>query len=280
MNGSLTGTSGVTVASGATLGGGHRHACVIAGPVTSTGTIAPGSSIGTLTLNNSLTLNDTSSLLFELGSAGSHDLINVGTDVTIPTTGAGTVTVNLANAGGMGAGTVSLIDYVGTLNGDFATLVLGTQPAGFSYSLINNTSNTSIDLQVTATGLPGDYNNDGKVDAADYVMWRKNPHQMQSVRGNRSAAIHLWRANLAIPPAAVARWALRLPCRNQVALSLLAVVQTARLQRIGWRTRKRRRSASLSVLRLERRAISSREPRTLRDASRGDCAILVNGRQQ
>jgi hypothetical protein len=26
---------------------------------------------------------------------------------------------------------------------------------------------------VAATGLPGDYNDDGNVDAADYVMWRK-----------------------------------------------------------------------------------------------------------
>ena len=48
-------------------------------------------------------------------------------------------------------------------------------PAGFTYALSNNTSNTSIDLQVTAivVGVPGDYNNNGVVDGADYVVWRK-----------------------------------------------------------------------------------------------------------
>jgi hypothetical protein len=28
-------------------------------------------------------------------------------------------------------------------------------------------------VPATAAGLPGDYNNDGAVDAADYVVWRK-----------------------------------------------------------------------------------------------------------
>jgi hypothetical protein len=32
---------------------------------------------------------------------------------------------------------------------------------------------TSVLLQ-TVTGLPGDYNNDGTVDAADYTVWRDN----------------------------------------------------------------------------------------------------------
>jgi hypothetical protein len=32
-----------------------------------------------------------------------------------------------------------------------------------------------IILDGAALGLPGDYNNDGSVDAADYVVWRKDP---------------------------------------------------------------------------------------------------------
>jgi hypothetical protein len=167
VNGSLTGTGAVTVASGATLGGNGA----VSGAVTNNGAIAPGMSIGTLNLSSSLTLANNSNLNFELGTAGAHDLINVGTNVTIPASG--TVTVNLANASGMGAGTFTLIDYAGTLSGNFSTLTLGTQPSGFTYSLINNTANTSIDLQVTSAALPGDFNNNGVVDAADYVVWRK-----------------------------------------------------------------------------------------------------------
>jgi hypothetical protein len=100
----------------------------------------------------------------------------------------------------MGAGTFPLIDYAAALNGDFSTLMLGTQPAGFSYNLINNTSNTSIDLQVTAAGLPGDYNSDGKVDAADYVVWRKNetannPLPNDNGLTTQAARFDLWRGN-------------------------------------------------------------------------------------
>jgi hypothetical protein len=50
--------------------------------------------------------------------------------------------------------------------------VLGTGPAGFSYSLVHNTMNKSIDLFVSPLG---DFNRDGAVDAGDYVVWRKNP---------------------------------------------------------------------------------------------------------
>lgn len=53
-------------------------------------------------------------------------------------------------------------------------------------------------LNVTIGGLPGDYNNDGKVDAGDYVMWRKNP----SAFGGDPAGYNTWRANYGNPPGA------------------------------------------------------------------------------
>src|SRR5205085_9189396 len=48
----------------------------------------------------------------------------------------------------------------------------------------NDASNTTINLEVTA---PGDFNHDGSVDAADYVVWRKN--------GGSSADYDNWRAH-------------------------------------------------------------------------------------
>ena len=87
----------------------------------------------------------------------------------------------------MSAGTYPIIDYTGTLTGDPLTgLTLGTQPSGFTFSLINNTGNTSIDLQVTGTGpvgVQGDYNNNGVVDAADYVVWRNGGPLQNEVTG-------------------------------------------------------------------------------------------------
>jgi hypothetical protein len=44
-------------------------------------------------------------------------------------------------------------------------------------------------------GLSGDHNGDGKVDAADYVVWRKNP-------GAFPDGYNLWRANFGNPPGA------------------------------------------------------------------------------
>jgi hypothetical protein len=36
----------------------------------------------------------------------------------------------------------------------------------------------NIDMLVSPPGLPGDYNDDGSVDAADYVVWRKTLGQI------------------------------------------------------------------------------------------------------
>ena len=49
-------------------------------------------------------------------------------------------------------------------------LALGGSAASSFYLLVGP---SSVTLQ--AAGLPGDYNFDGVVDAADYVVWRKGP---------------------------------------------------------------------------------------------------------
>ena len=45
-------------------------------------------------------------------------------------------------------------------------------------------------------GLLGDYNLNGKVDAADYVVWRQNPDG----NGGTPAGYNTWRANFGNPP--------------------------------------------------------------------------------
>jgi hypothetical protein len=51
----------------------------------------------------------------------------------------------------------------------------------------------------TPTGLLGDYNNDGKVNAADYVRWRKNTTNSPLPNDNglttQAARFNLWRSN-------------------------------------------------------------------------------------
>jgi hypothetical protein len=69
-------------------------------------------------------------------------------------------------------------------------------------------SGTEIHLTyVASAGIAGDYNNNGTVDAADYVVWRKNEGPNASLPndnnlGNQAARFSLWRANFGKPPGA------------------------------------------------------------------------------
>lgn len=116
------------VNAGGTLGGTGLVADVF---VAAGGTIAPGRSAGTLTTDD-LTLADGAVLEFELSTpdtigGGVNDLIEGGRDLTLDGI------LNITEGAGFGAGTYRLINYSRTLvdNG----LVIGTAPAGFSYSI-------------------------------------------------------------------------------------------------------------------------------------------------
>ena len=200
-SGSGTGTGNVSVELNATLGGTGS----ISGNVTvnSGGHIAPGASIESLDVGG-LTVGVGSILDFELGAPGSpgvtSDLLNVTNSNALALTGG---TLNITNAGGLAGGTYTLINYAGTPIGDAAVglLTLGTQPAGFTYSLVDNGANTSVDLVVSAAGLPGDYNNNGTVDGADYVLWRKGgplANQVDDPNTINEADYTAWRRGSAI----------------------------------------------------------------------------------
>jgi autotransporter-associated beta strand protein len=67
-------------------------------------------------------------------------------------------------------------------------LVLGG-PAASSFNLFIDS--TSVILQALAPGLPGDHNDDGTVDAADYVAWRKT--------NGMSPGYNAWRTHFGEP---------------------------------------------------------------------------------
>ena len=124
---------------------------------------------------------------FELGTvAGTDisDLLNVTTTNGLTLNGG---TLNLTNAAGMTGGFYTLIDYSGTLNGSLGNISLGTVPAGFTYRLFNDTVSKSIQLEVTA---PGDFNHDGTVDGADYVVWRKGLNTKYTLADYDSWRVH------------------------------------------------------------------------------------------
>lgn len=91
----------------------------------------------------------------------------------------------------------------------FLSLDTAFQPAGTYGSSQSNAVN-KLDLYFTGTGmitvgpaiLPGDYDNNGVVDAADFVVWRKNVGQPSQTLPNDTTGLiignaqyNLWRSN-------------------------------------------------------------------------------------
>jgi hypothetical protein len=127
-----------------------------------------------------LTLNAGALLDIQLGAPSSADLINVTAGTTTINGG----TINLTDEGGLAVGTYPIIDYVGALAGSAASLGFGTVPAGFSFSIQDTGS--LINLLVTA-GLTGDFNDDGKVDAALCHLAEERDGEQPAAQRQRAA---------------------------------------------------------------------------------------------
>ena len=151
--GSGTGTGAVAVNNGGTLSGlptatGFANAGTIAGNVTvnSGGAIAARSG-GTFTFGG-LALNGGAITNLQLGAPTGTAIINI-TGLNGLTLG-GLSTINISNFGGLAAGTYTLLNYNGTALASITNLQLGsTAGGGFTYSLSNNQTNTSIDLLIS-----------------------------------------------------------------------------------------------------------------------------------
>jgi autotransporter-associated beta strand protein len=194
INGSQTGAGLTTVASGATLGG----AGSLGGALTNNGTINPGASVGTLTVNGDTTMAANSHLAIELAGAAADKLAITG-NLDLSALG------NFLDVLGAGTGSSWVIaTYTGTLTGVFETITSG-------YSVNYGTgTNSQITLNAAGpAGLPGDFNNDGKVDNGDYVTWRKNNGTNNTLVNDgglgtpiRADHYNLWRSNFGKPPGA------------------------------------------------------------------------------
>jgi len=140
VDGSITGSSAVTVNFGATLAGSGS----IAGTVTvdNGGILSPGNSPGVLTVG-ALTLNNTSILNYELGSPAS-DRVDVTGALTLDGI------LNVQAAVGFGEGTYRLINYGGALTDN--ALTFGLVPAPFEYAISTDIAG-QVNLTVTAASL-------------------------------------------------------------------------------------------------------------------------------
>ena len=188
-SGSATGSGSVTVASGATLGGGNtaRTQGFITGVVTvnNGGILAPGNSVGTLTVG-SLTLNSTSTNNFEFNtSTPTNDQVVVTTSSGLTLNGG---KFNLYVEGGSTAfstaGTYNLIQYSGAVSGSSTsggnldstwTTSSASNPhianpqSGYLYAF--DLSGGSLRVTITQGATVGSWNVDANGNWTDTANW-------------------------------------------------------------------------------------------------------------
>jgi hypothetical protein len=142
-----------------------------------------------LNVNGPMSLGAGSELVFALAGTtratgtsgpGQYSAINATTAAFN-----GKLTIQLAGGFTPAAGNQFQVISTSTATGAFGSIVLPTLPAGLAWGV--NTTSTGVLLSVNSGSLPGDFNGDGKVDAADYVRWRKT--------NGSAAAYNTWRAN-------------------------------------------------------------------------------------
>jgi len=158
--GSGTGSGAVAVDSGATLGG----TGTIAGNVVNSGIVAPGMSAGTIHIGGTYAQAPGGTLAIELASNSNYDVL----DVTGAANLSGTLIVSLISGFAPQQGSVFQIINASTLN---ATTFSTTSLPALSGSLAWKVSYGANFVTLSVT-LPGDFNQNGTVDAADYVVWR------------------------------------------------------------------------------------------------------------
>lgn len=145
-----------------------------------TNPLSTGSQI--MTVDGNFTAQSGSTLQLDILSPAIRDQLII----TGALQAAGTLTVALAT----GAATPQLGDSFDILDfasasGTFDTLNL----PGLNTGLAWNTSRLYVDGMLSV-GLASDFNTDGQVDAADYVLWRTNPTAYGDLAGYNS-----WRQN-------------------------------------------------------------------------------------
>ena len=197
INNSFNTGSGTIVNSGGVLGGGGS----IGGDVqNSGGTVAPGNSPGTLTVDGNYNQGSGGTLAIEIGGTQpgvEHDVLNVLGDASL----AGTLSVSLIDGfTPSGGNTFKVLTASGELT-DAGLTLGGSAAASFTVSV--DTTNDWIMLMTAGAGLAGDYSGNGVVDAADYTIFRDNLGGDSAVLGGNGsgaatvvqADYDLWKQN-------------------------------------------------------------------------------------
>jgi hypothetical protein len=177
-----TSTNGFTVFFGSVSGSGTFTGT---GTVNFEGDLSPGSSPAAVNFAGDVVLGPESTLQIELGGTalGQYDQINVAGELTLD----GTLQISLINGFTPSAGQSFDILNWGSLAGAFSAIQLPSLQG-----LAWNTSQLAAGMLSVA--IPGDFNLDYSVNAADYVAWRKGIGVAPT-----SENYNLWRTNFGQP---------------------------------------------------------------------------------
>jgi T5SS/PEP-CTERM-associated repeat protein len=163
--GLLTALENVRISAPATIRGNGRISA--AGGVRNAGVVAPGNSPGALTITGDYTQLAGGTLEIELASPSSYDQLLVSGATTL----GGTLAVSLLDGYMPSVGESFSILTSNGLNGTFSTLTFPSISNHLAFDVAYNSAGVTLSI---VPALPGDFDADGDVDGADYVVWRKN----------------------------------------------------------------------------------------------------------
>ena len=167
----------------------------LAGNTQNSGTITPGQPVGTIAVVGGYSQAASGKLEIELAgtAAGLFDVVAVTAAATLD----GTLDVTLDNAFVPQLGNTFNILTATGVTGRFAAAELPGLPTGRMWQL-----RYAVNAATLAVALAGDYNDNGLVDTADYVVWREllgktlDPRADGDTNGVVNAADYaIWRAN-------------------------------------------------------------------------------------
>src|SRR6185436_19049683 len=138
-----------------------------------------------VTFDNNVGFGAGNTLKIELAgiTAGSQcDQVHVTGELALD----GALEVSLVNFNPSSGQLFDILDW-GNLSGTFASLQLPTLAGGLQWNTLQ-----LYTAGVLSVGLPGDFNANGVVDVADYVVWRK--------RNGSQTDYNVWRSHFGQPP--------------------------------------------------------------------------------
>jgi T5SS/PEP-CTERM-associated repeat protein len=127
-----------------------------------------------------------------------------------------------------------LLTSTGGMAGAFDIITLPELPGNLEFGVLYGP--TSVIMEARVAGLPGDYNHDGQVDAADYVMWRDRLGSGTSLANDDTPGVgqddyDRWRANFGLTGETITGTALAMhagvPEASGVLLALVPAVAFA-----------------------------------------------------